>query len=102
VATSFEVGVGEAPNVVQRVVEIVNEAGLHARPVMQFVDTASRYQASIQVHKGGEKVDGKSPMEMMLLEAPKGSRLHIVATGSDAEKMVEALAELIASRFGED
>jgi len=97
-----EVGVGEASKVVERIAEIVNQAGLHARPVMQFVDIANRYQASITVHKGGEKVDGKSPMEMMLLEAPEGSRLHITATGSDAEEMVNALVELIANGFGED
>ena len=91
-----------APKTVERVVEIVNHQGLHARPVMKFVDLASEYNASITVHKDGEKVDGKSPMEMMLLEAPKGTRLHITATGSDAEEMVEALARLVADGFGEE
>ena len=101
-AGMVEDGASDALRVVERVVEIVNEAGLHARPVMQFVDTAGRFPSSVSVEKGGEKVDGKSPMEMMLLEAPQGSRLHIKAIGSDAEEMVNALVELIASRFGED
>ncbi|MCP4247635.1 MAG: HPr family phosphocarrier protein [bacterium] len=90
---------------VERTVEILNDAGLHARPVMRFVDLASKYQASIRVAKtgpdGGERVDGKSPMEMMLLEAPQGTTLHISATGNDAEEMVLALVELVANRFEE-
>ena len=56
-AARSEVGVGAAPKVVERVVEIVNQAGLHARPVMQFVDTASRYQASmISVDQGSGRI----------------------------------------------
>jgi phosphocarrier protein len=86
---------------VERVVEIINPQGLHARPVMMFVDLASKYSASITVHKDGEKVDGKSPMEMMLLEAPKGTRLHLTATGPDADDMVDALARLVSEGFGE-
>jgi phosphotransferase system HPr-like phosphotransfer protein len=47
-------------------------------------------------------VDGKSPMEMMLLEAPLGSRLHIRANGDDAQAMVDALRKLVADGFGEE
>ena len=90
------------PQVVERVVEIVNQAGLHARPVMKFVDLANTYEASIWVDTSREKVDGKSAMEMMLLEGTKGTRLHITATGSDAEEVVSALAELVADGFGEE
>lgn len=100
-----EAGAGGGDPIVERSVQILNDAGLHARPVMRFVDLANKYQASIIVTKGGpdggERVDGKSPMEMMLLEAPKGSTLHITATGHDAEEMVSALVELVANRFDE-
>jgi len=96
---------GDRP-VVERNARIINVAGLHARPVMKFVDLANRYQASVKVCKntgpGAEVVDGKSPMEMMLLEAPQGTELHITATGHDAEELVNALLNLIAGRFGED
>jgi phosphocarrier protein HPr len=97
-----EVGVEAAPKVVERYVEVVNEMGLHARPVMQCVDLAKSYRAAVWFDKDGEKVDGKSPMEMMLLEAPKGTRLHITASGGDADRLVEALVELIAGGFGEE
>ena len=97
-----EVAVDHAPKTIERVVEIVNQQGLHARPVMKFADLAKEYSASVTVHKDGEKVDGKSAMELILLEAPKGTQLHITATGSDAEEMVEALARLVADGFGEE
>ncbi len=92
----------ETPKAVEREVEIVNQAGLHARPVMKFVDLAGTFDSTISVDNGQEKVDGKSAMEMMLLEGTKGKKLHITATGSDAEVMVEALAELVAGGFGEE
>jgi phosphocarrier protein HPr len=84
-------------------VEIVNPQGLHARPVMKFVDLAMTYQASIRVDRGPdtEQVDGKSPMHMMLLAAPKGSRLRILAQGDDAPQAVERLTALVHDGFGE-
>ena len=86
----------------QREVTILNRQGLHARPVMQFVDLASQFSAIITVSKGDLQVDAKSPMEMMLLEASKGKKLHLTATGSDAEDLVDALAKLVAGGFGEE
>jgi len=84
-------------------VQIVNRQGLHARPVMKFVDLASNFQAGILVDRGDgtEQVDGKSPMHMMLLAAPQGTRLRILASGDDAEAALEALAKLVADGFGE-
>lgn len=85
--------------------EIVpNPQGLHARPVMRFVDLASRFQSEIKVTnvtRNGETVDGKSAMHMMLLEATKGCTLRIVARGTDAEAAVTALAQLVRSGFSE-
>ena len=87
---------------VTREVRIVNQAGLHARPVMRFVDLANTFEASVTVEKNeATVVDGKSPMEMMLLAAPKGTRLRIIATGQDAEKLVVALVKLVKNGFGE-
>ncbi len=69
---------------------------------MKFVDTASQFESSIRVKKDAIDVDGKSPMEMMLLEAVQGTILLIVASGHDARAAVQALAELVAGKFGED
>lgn len=80
---------------------VINPHGLHARPVMQFVDLASQFEAAITVQKGDLSVDGREPMEMMLLEATQGTELILMARGQDAEAAVAALADLINGGFGE-
>ena len=93
--------VPEPADWVTRHVTIVNPHGFHARPVMRFVDLAGRFEAMVQVEKDGQTVDGKSPMELMLLEGVKGARLTLRACGSDADDAVKALAKLVTSGFDE-
>ncbi len=85
----------------EREVHIVNPQGLHARPVMKFVDTAGRFAAAVRVKKGDQSVDGKSPMELMLLEAVRGTSLTLMARGTDASAALDALAALVATGFDE-
>ena len=88
--------------VCQITVEIRNADGLHMRPAMQFVDLASRFESEISVSNGQTTADGKSIMQMSMLAATCGTRLNVRAEGSDAEKAVEALRELVEIRlFGE-
>ena len=68
---------------------------------MRFVDMANQFRSRIQVKKGDRLVDGKNPMEMMLLEATKGTQLEVLAEGEDADGAVVALAGLIQEGFGE-
>ncbi len=84
-----------------RIVTIPSDQGLHARPVMRFVDLAKQFQSRILVQKMNARVDGKNPMEMMLLEASKGTQLELLADGEDADGAVGALAALVESGFGE-
>lgn len=79
---------------------VSNREGLHARPVMRFVDLASGFESDITVmnlSRRGERLDGKSPMQMMLLEATEGSILRIEAQGPDEQAAVEVLAGFIDS-----
>jgi phosphocarrier protein HPr len=84
---------------------VKNKLGLHARPAMQFVDTANQFTSDIKVFKGGEEpveADGKSVMQMIILAATEGTPLRIEADGPDADKAVEKLVELFESKFGEE
>lgn len=83
-------------------VTIVNRLGLHARPAMSFVDTASAFGASIRVRNGDTEVDGKSIMEVMMLAATRGTELLITADGDDADAALEELRKLVASGFDEE
>ncbi len=87
-----------------REVTIVNRLGLHARPAMELVDTATSFAADVRVRRadGSEWVNGKSIMEMMLLAATKGTKLVIEAEGDDAEKALDTIAALVAKGFNED
>jgi phosphocarrier protein HPr len=85
-----------------RDVVVRNALGLHARAAARFVQTAGRFASSITVTRGERTVDGKSIMGMLLLAAPRGSRVTIAANGPDQEAAIEELAALVASGFGEE
>ena len=85
----------------EREVEIVNRAGMHARPAAAFVKIAGRFSAEITVEKDGLEVNGKSIMGVLMLAAEKGSRLRLVASGADAAAALDALADLVGRGFEE-
>ncbi|HRJ68691.1 MAG TPA: HPr family phosphocarrier protein [Beijerinckiaceae bacterium] len=85
-----------------RAMPIVNRKGLHARASAKFVQCAERFECDIQVHRCGETVGGTSIMGLLTLAAAKGTTITVTARGSDAEAALDALAELLANRFGED
>ena len=85
-----------------RDVTISNWSGLHARPAAQFAETARRFRSRVCVHKGDQKVDGKSVYDMMLLSATAGTILQLEAEGEDAEACLDALTALIGEKFGEE
>lgn len=85
----------------ERSFKIKNELGLHARAAAQFVKIASRYQAEITVRKGANEVNGKSIMGILMLAAPKGSEIQIIASGQDGAEALTTLEELIENKFGE-
>jgi phosphocarrier protein len=87
---------------VERRVTVVNAHGIHARPAAEIVKTAARFTSNIMLEKEGLEVNGKSIMGVMMLAAECGSEVTIRADGPDAEAAVDALAALIAAKFGEE
>ena len=85
-----------------RILTILNQYGIHARPAAMFVKTASRYQAEIMVEKDKIKVSGKSIMGLMTLEASVGTELKVSATGPDAAKALDELETLVKRKFFEE
>jgi phosphocarrier protein HPr len=92
------------PSRVAITVTISNRLGLHARPAMEFVDTASRYTCSVTVRRSdqSEIVDGKSIMDIMMLAATRGTDLEVVCDGADAEAAAQALKALVDRGFDEE
>jgi phosphocarrier protein HPr len=85
-----------------RDVTVVNQLGLHARAAARFVHLATRYHAQIRVGRETKVMDGKSIMGILLLAAARGTTITISADGPDERDAVEALAQLVATGFGEE
>ncbi len=85
-----------------RDMHIVNRKGLHARATAKFVQCVEKFDSSIKVTRCGETVGGNSIMGILTLGAGLGSTISVAAIGPDAEAALEAIATLVANRFGED
>lgn len=84
-----------------RSVAITNALGMHARAAARFVHTAGAYQARVSVSRGGQTVDGKSILGILLLAAARGSEIELCADGPDEDDALAALCRLVESGFGE-
>jgi phosphocarrier protein len=85
-----------------RSVLIENRRGLHARASMAFVTLATSQSVELIVEKDGSSASGTSILDLMMLGAAKGDTITISAEGDGAQEAVQALAELVEARFGED
>ncbi|MGH7603032.1 MAG: HPr family phosphocarrier protein [Gemmatimonadaceae bacterium] len=85
----------------EREVRIVNKLGIHARPAAEIVKTAGKFRSSITILRDDLEVNAKSIMGVMMLAAEFGSTITLRATGEDAEAALDALAAVIANKFGE-
>ena len=86
---------------VERTVQILNKNGLHARPAAEIVKLAAKYRSEITISRDGTEVNGKSIMGVMMLAAECGASIVLRANGDDAEQALDAIAALIANKFGE-
>ncbi len=87
--------------IAERLVAVVNQSGIHARPSAEIVKTAAKFKSALVLSHDGLDVNGKSIMGVMMLAAPCGSTVLVRADGEDAEPLVAAIAELFAAEFGE-
>jgi phosphocarrier protein len=93
---------GSDAKTASREIMVINKLGVHARPAALFVKTANKFASDITVEKDGEQVNGKSIMGLMMLAAGQGSKLVIIAEGSDAEAAVRELESLFQRKFDEE
>ncbi|MBA3579895.1 MAG: HPr family phosphocarrier protein [Gemmatimonadota bacterium] len=82
-------------------VEIINKLGLHARPAAEIVKTAARFASDITLIRDDLEVNGKSIMGVMMLAAEFGSTITLRADGPDEDQALDALAAVVANKFGE-
>jgi phosphocarrier protein HPr len=90
------------PGAQVRELAIVNRKGLHARATAKLVHCIEQFDAEVKVTRCGETVGGTSIMAILTLGAGMGSSITISATGPQADAALDAVAQLIAAKFGED
>lgn len=81
---------------------IINQRGLHARASAKFVKCAESFDADITVSRDGMSVPATSIMGLMMLGAAMGTSISVVASGPQAEEALNALAQLVESKFDEE
>jgi phosphocarrier protein HPr len=87
---------------VSRELPIINKRGLHARASAKFVQMVERFNAEVWVTKGNETVGGTSIMGLMMLSAGPGTSIMVSAIGPEAQAAIDAIAELVGSKFNEE
>lgn len=74
---------------------IKHEEGLHARPALDFCETAMKFKSSIITIKDGEAYETKSILMVLCMGAQKGDEIEIQADGEDEQEAVEALIQVL-------
>ena len=94
-------GVSKRKMELKKQFELTNKEGLHARPAMKLVETASRFLSEILIRHKGKEVNAKSIMSVLTLGASKGMMLEFVVKGEDADSAMAAIEVLISGKFDE-
>ena len=81
---------------------IVNQRGLHARASAKFVKCAEGFDANVTVTREGQTVPGTSIMGLMMLAASIGTSVIVEASGPQASEAMQALENLVNSKFDEE
>lgn len=87
--------------VVTRSLEIVNVKGLHARASAKLVELVEEHEADCTVRRDGHVASGDSIMGLLMLAAACGTYIELETSGADAEALADAIAALVADKFGE-
>ncbi|PZA10972.1 HPr family phosphocarrier protein [Rhodopseudomonas palustris] len=93
---------GVSGDKISREIPVINKRGLHARASAKFVQMAERFNAEVWVTRNGETVGGTSIMGLMMLAAGIGTTVTVSASGPEARQALDALTELMGSKFGEE
>ena len=86
---------------VSRRLKVVNVKGLHARASAKLAELVEGFNASATVTKDGLSASGDSIMGLLMLAASKGTFIEVETRGPEAEPLADAIAALVANKFGE-
>jgi phosphotransferase system HPr (HPr) family protein len=89
---------------VETTITINHPVGLHARPAVTFVQTASKFQSKIMLTnltRNSSEVNAKSIVSVVKAAVAQGHTIRLMADGDDAQAAIDTLTQLIVDNFGE-
>ncbi|MDP4172616.1 MAG: HPr family phosphocarrier protein [Bacteroidota bacterium] len=86
---------------IEKKVQIINNAGLHTRPAATIVKLAAKYKSDFFINKDGMNINGKSIIGVMTLAAEKGSELVLLFEGDDENDAAEEITSYFNRGFDE-
>ncbi len=84
-----------------RRVQIVNQAGLHARSAASLARIASRARGAVWLARQGQRADATDIMDMLALACGPGVEVTLEAENAADADVLEQMAALIENGFGE-
>ncbi|WP_454085011.1 dihydroxyacetone kinase phosphoryl donor subunit DhaM [Georgenia sp. Marseille-Q6866] len=84
--------------VLERVLQLRNRLGLHARPAAQLARLVAGFDAHVEVNG----VDGASVLALIGLGLAGGATMTVRASGPQAEHVLDAVAQVVDEGFGEE
>lgn len=87
---------------IEKILQIKNKHGLHARPAAHLVKVAGKFKSDIKIFKDGLEINAKSIMGVMMLAAEPGSEVLVHADGTDEEDAIREIEDLFEKKFYEE
>ncbi len=87
---------------VSKKVTIINEQGMHMRPAGVLAKAVKAHpDCDVTLNANGKSVKAKAPMQIMSACMKKGCEVEIVCDGAEEEAVLNEIAAMFESGFGE-
>lgn len=94
---------GVADFATQQTVQVIDEAGMHARPATLLAQMAASYgNTEVRLGCHGNNIDGKSMVKILSLGIRCGDNIVVSAQGAQAQTAVDTIAAAIAAGLDGD
>ena len=78
---------------------VESENRLHLVPCSRIAQIANSFSCDVHVENADVRADAKTILELMTLNATKGTTLVLEARGADAPEAISKLVQLFQARF---
>lgn len=82
-------------------VKVKNLMGLHMRPATAITKLLQECKSDVYFTYKQETINAKSLLSILMLAAPKNSKILITVEGEDADHTLERLIQAFENNFGE-